>query len=194
MNDPKPKRYVSGRIGRWQWLSGLVLLGAAWLVNASSAQARLDSCGGVYISADAECEFRETEQCTTSCSKQAVENSCAAQIYASCEGSCEAKASASCETSCDEACAVDCEEQAATDVPPDCTALCESDCQSAGKDGCADADRKGPCGACHAHTCSDRCEAKCQDQEVVAADVGTDAGADVRVRDLALRRPTQSAS
>lgn len=42
----------------------------------SLAQARLDACGGVYLSSDAQCEFVRDKDCETHCETTSVETAC----------------------------------------------------------------------------------------------------------------------
>ena len=138
---------------------------AACLMSSSPAHANLEECGGVFIFAEAQCEFQPTEECMTDCMAVAVETSCAAQIYVDCEGGCTASATTDCETSCSDVCTTDCvQQEAATEEPPNCMGLCMSDCQQTCTDTCADAEKKGPCRSCCAHTCGDKCEALCKEE------------------------------
>lgn len=148
----------------WKWTAVLLCGAVTWLLGTPSARANLEECGGVYLFAEAQCEFQATEECMTECMAVAVETSCAAQIYGDCEGGCTVSASAECESGCSDVCTTDCEETTAAEQPPNCMGLCMSDCQQSCTDSCAGANNHGPCRACCAHTCGDKCEAQCKDE------------------------------
>ena len=61
-------------------LAGLVLV---W--GSSTAKAELSNCGGIFLKADAKCEYRKAEECMTQCMPQTVQTSCVAKVYKSCE-------------------------------------------------------------------------------------------------------------
>ena len=134
----------------------------AWHVTGATAQANFDACGGIFLSGDADCEYREKESCMTECTSETVQTACAAKLYVSCEQECTASATTTCETSCSSGCTTTCTEQAPSKEPPNCMGLCVSDCKKT----CA---RQGPRGACCSHNCNKRCEDKCKaDEEPVA--------------------------
>lgn len=149
------------------------------LLMTSNAGASLEQCGGVYIFAEAQCQFQTTEECSTNCTTVAVETSCAAQIYPSCEANCTATATAECSTDCTTVCTTDCDPTAgdagvAADAgtaepeqPRNCMGMCMSNCQQDCSETCADNDRQGPCRSCCAHNCSDKCEEQCKDEPEV---------------------------
>jgi len=136
-------------------LSGLTVGSLIFLTEVPSASANLKACGGIFVDADASCEYRETEQCKTTCTTEAVQTSCVARIYTSCEGGCTATASASCETSCGQVCTNDCVAPTPQPEPPSCYDLCLADCSG----NCADGG--GP-NTCCGHGCKYRCEEKCE--------------------------------
>lgn len=142
----------------WFLILGSLSL-SLWSVSSARADS-LQECGGVFLEASAQCEFRPKEECMTECVTVAVETSCAAKIYTECESSCTATAETSCEATCTETCNTDC---VAVAEPPNCMGLCRSDCAQACPGDCADSERKGPCQACCSHNCNDKCEAKCKD-------------------------------
>jgi hypothetical protein len=143
----------------------LATLTLAALSLWSTSRARADSlqaCGGIYLKADASCEFRPTKECMTECMTVAVETSCVAQIHGQCEGSCTATASASCETRCTEVCMDDCDDD--DSVVPSCTELCEADCGATCAERC---EGKGHCGACCSHSCRAKCDSRCAEEAPV---------------------------
>jgi MYXO-CTERM domain-containing protein len=128
--------------------------------QASATQ--LESCGDVFVSADAACEFRPTEECETSCETVAMETSCAAELYASCESSCTNEASTTCTQECGEVCVTECE-PAQTNEPKSSRGMCMSNCQQDCNDHCAEGD--GRCRAACAHNCSKKCGRNCRDDD-----------------------------
>jgi hypothetical protein len=138
------------------WISAVLLASAAWGADTMVARAELDSCGGIFLTGDANCEYREREQCMTECKTETVEVACAAKTYTSCESGCTATATTSCESGCTNSCTTTCEEQVADPEPPDCQGLCVSECKTKCENG-----GRGRRGACCAHNCNKRCEAKC---------------------------------
>jgi hypothetical protein len=124
-------------------------LTAAWLTTASPARAELDACGGIFLSADAGCEYRPKEECMTQCMTVAVEESCVSEEYASCEAGCTTTATEDCQTT--------------TQTGPSCMDLCLADCDDNQEDHCGNAAHKGPCGRCEKHNCEKRCQDKCGD-------------------------------
>ena len=86
------------------YLASSVLL--ATLLIPAMAQARLESCGGVFLSGEASCEFVREQDCETRCEVTSVETSCVATVQTECESSC----SASAETECNETCTPVCVE------------------------------------------------------------------------------------
>ena len=58
------------------------------LLAPANANAALERCGGVFLSGDAQCEFRREQDCKETCEVVSVEHSCAAELYTSCESGC----------------------------------------------------------------------------------------------------------
>lgn len=138
------------------WFSAVLAASAVWGADTMTARAELDSCGGIFLTGDADCEWRERETCMTECKTETVEVACAARTYTSCESECSATSTTSCESGCTETCTTSCEQQVEAPEPPDCMGLCVSDC----KEQCPNGGR-GRRGACCAHSCNKRCEQKC---------------------------------
>jgi hypothetical protein len=144
-------------------LFSAVAISGAWLFTSSPAHAELDTCGGIFVSGDADCGYRPKEECMTECMTVAVEESCVAEVYNSCETSCTTTASTECESSCTTSCVNDCTTTTTTTNPPSCMDLCLDNCDEDGGGACGSATHKGPCGRCAKHNCQKRCEAKCGD-------------------------------
>ena len=137
--------------------TGLTLVGAVlWLADTTTAKAELAACGGVFLSGDAKCEYREKEQCMTECKTTTVEKACVAKVYTSCENQCTETATTTCSSSCSQSCTSQCQTEVTSSKPANCMGLCTSDCQKSCRDG-------GRRGACCGYTCNDRCEEKCKD-------------------------------
>jgi hypothetical protein len=139
------------------WISAALLGSLLWFADTSPARAALNECGGIFLSADSKCEYREKEQCMTECTTATVETACVAQIYTTCQNQCTTTASASCESSCSQGCTTECQTEVATPQPPSCMELCASDCEHTCQDG-----GKGERGGCCSHTCNAHCEDKCK--------------------------------
>lgn len=136
----------------------------AGLASSAPASANFDACGGIFVSGDAKCEYKEKESCMTECTTETVQTACAAKLYVSCEQQCTATASTTCETSCSSGCTSSCTEQSTSKEPPNCMGLCVSDCKKS-------CERGGPRGACCSHTCNQRCEDKCKGDEEPAVNM-----------------------
>jgi len=151
-------------INRFQSLAfPSLLIIAGWMLNPTPAHAELEACGGIFLSGDANCEYRPTEECMTECMTVAVEGSCVATIFNECETMCTATASVECESGCTETCTDNCTTTTTTEEPVDCMGLCVADCdESCGGGSCDKYQHKGACGRCCSHNCQRRCEEKCE--------------------------------
>lgn len=119
------------------------------------AQAKLDACGGVFLSGDAKCQFVRDKECQTHCETTSVETACVASLQTSCESECTASST----TECTETCTPSCSEQCTTVEKQSSQALCRSECAqdcSAKCDG-----QGGHCEACCQQNCNVRCEDHC---------------------------------
>ena len=67
-----------------------VLLSA--LLLPTLAQARLESCGGIFLTGEASCQFVRDQDCKTSCEVTSVETACVATTQTECEAGCMASA------------------------------------------------------------------------------------------------------
>jgi hypothetical protein len=135
-----------------------------WMFDTSPAQAELDACGGIFLSAESACEYRPKKECMTQCMTVAVEESCVAEVYNSCETSCSTTATTECESSCTTSCVNNCTTTSVTQNPPSCMDLCLADCQDGDDSACGSATHRGPCGRCAKFNCNKRCEARCGDE------------------------------
>lgn len=115
------------------------------------AQAGIEACGNINLSAGAQCEFKTSGGCEAACTPVNFELACAGRGSLECRGQCGLDATVECTTDCQGSCEAQC------DVNPgafDCAAACETDCSA----GCS-----GDCAAkCSADANSAECEASCQ--------------------------------
>src|SRR5262249_11334353 len=107
----------------------MLLVGAAPLLAAlliaPCARAELESCGGIFLSSDASCQFHKSQDCVETCKTVSVQESCAAQLYTKCESSCTADASTTCSEHCSPVCVSQCMTAAQPESSDD---ICKSDC------------------------------------------------------------------
>jgi hypothetical protein len=150
------------------WTTGIAIVAATLAGLDTTAHADLEKCGGVFLSADASCEYLPHEECMTECTTAKVETACVAKLYQECEVDCTATASTTCESACATTCTDDCAADAGTE--PNCMGACRSDCAMGCTDKCADAERRGPCQSCCAHNCNARCQDECGEQRDDEAD------------------------
>ncbi len=95
------------------------------------AHAALDACGGVFLTSSAQCEFKQTQDCTTTCQPVAVDQSCAAELYTSCNSSCTATPTTDCTSTCEPVCTTQCTTDAAAESSDDtCLSNCSTDCDT----------------------------------------------------------------
>src|SRR5258706_1294328 len=117
---------------------------SASLALPALAQAKLEACGGVFLTGDAKCEFVRDQDCQTHCETTSVETACVATLETQCEGDCTASA----ETVCTETCAPSCTEECMTVEKQSSRGLCRSDCAHDCSDKCAGSDNRGRCESC----------------------------------------------
>jgi hypothetical protein len=155
---------------------GLVLLPAA-------AQAGIDACNEINVSAQAQCELVTSGGCEAMCEPVAFEAACAGRLTAECNGQCTAEASLECTASCQADCLGRCE----VDPPEfDCRGECVADCEGSCSAYCSTGDSecmascRGTCGAhcdvdCEATPpaaeCAVKCEASCSGSCEAAANL-----------------------
>jgi hypothetical protein len=140
-----------------------LLLASVWLLSPSAAHADLETCGGIFLAGDANCDYRPREECMTECMTVAVETACVTQVYNECQSSCTTTATNECETNCSTSCVNQCTTTSTTEQGTSCIDLCLSDCDDDQNEYCAGSKYKNACGRCKKHTCEDRCEQKCGD-------------------------------
>lgn len=128
---------------------------AAILLMPKTADAGIDACGDIYLSAGAECELvAPGASCTTQCTPIAVEVSCAAQLQVECSAECTGSASVECTGSCQGSCEAECE------VNPgsfECATYCTADCSAGCEATCSDSQCNSTCEA----NCSASCDTDC---------------------------------
>src|SRR4051812_32565844 len=133
----------------------------ALLLAPATAQAALDSCGGVFLSGDAQCEFRRQQDCEDHCEVVSVEESCAATLYSSCQSECTATAS----TKCTEDCAPVCADQCTTTNSESSQDICRDGCLSDCSVKCTAAKNPDCCQHACPQTCNRKCEERCRDDD-----------------------------
>ena len=142
----------------------------------ATAQTELPSCGGVFVSGDANCQFVTRQDCSDHCEVVSVEQSCAAELYSSCETECTTDAGMTCTETCQPVCVEQCTGDPAPASSDDmCHRNRPADCDSK----CAGAENGNRCHAACSHTwdrkCGDRCHhddnaVSCSDKCVTACD------------------------
>jgi len=135
---------------------------AAILAIPTPAQAALDSCGGIFLSADASCEFHKTQDCVETCKTVSVEESCAAQLYTTCDAGCTATASTECTDTCSPVCVDDCTK---SPEPPTSDKICKDDCIADCNTKCEGAKSPECCAKACPYTCNKKCEDRCHDDD-----------------------------
>ena len=104
-----------------------LLCGAAALaavsLSSSPAQAGIEACGDINLTAEAECEVKFEGGCEAECTPVNFKAACAASGTVECSGMCSASADIECTTSCQGSCEAECEAN-----PPafDCRASCNA--------------------------------------------------------------------
>src|SRR5690348_915430 len=72
------------------------------------AEARLESCGGIFLTGEASCQFVRDQECETSCEVTSVETACVATLQTECEAECTATAETECTETCSPVCVEEC--------------------------------------------------------------------------------------
>ena len=135
---------------------------AAIVMIPSLANAKLDSCGGIFLSADASCEFHKTQECVDTCKVVSVEESCAAQLYTTCENKCSTTATTECTQMCSPVCVDQCK---ASPSPETSAKICQDDCMADCNSKCSDAKNPSCCAKACPYTCDRKCEERCHDDD-----------------------------
>ncbi|HEY2410518.1 MAG TPA: hypothetical protein VGI10_31150 [Polyangiaceae bacterium] len=133
----------------------------------SVAQAALDSCGGVFVTSAAHCEFKQDQDCQTNCQTVSVEQSCAAVLYNSCSSSCTATSSTQCTETCSPSCTTQCTAAPGSSSDDICLTNCSNDCDTT----CAGNAHPDQCHASCMHCCDQKCSERCHtDDQAQACD------------------------
>lgn len=137
-------------------LLGLTALTTTLFALPQTAQAGIEACGDIQVSAEATCEVRVGVECQAQCEPVNFTAAC----YADCSASqCNVSASATCTGSCEAECTGQCE------VDPgnfDCNASCEGQCGANCSADCAASDDQASCQASCEATCTGECGASCE--------------------------------
>lgn len=146
---------------------GLAL--AALVITPRAANAGIEACGDIYLTAGANCELVPPgASCTTQCTPLAVEVSCAAQLQVDCALECTGSASVECTGSCEGTCEAECNVdpgsfECATYCTADCAAGCESTCSDSQCNSTCEANCSATCDTdCNVVPASADCTASCQ--------------------------------
>jgi MYXO-CTERM domain-containing protein len=127
--------------------------------SVATALTELPSCGGVFVSGGANCQFVKTQDCSDHCEVVSVEQSCAAELYTSCETECTTDAGTTCTGTCQPVCVEECTVAA---VPESSDDICNNhragDCDSK----CAGAENGNRCHAACSHTWGRKCGERCR--------------------------------
>lgn len=139
-------------------VSAFVLLsGVLFVPNAAQAKA-LDQCGGVYLNADAKCEFKQIQECQTSCSTTSVEQVCAQKTYTTCSQTCTDSASTSCKTTQSDSCSKECETISTKSSREVCVSKCSDSCTESAVSNNHFNGNRNKCQKNCSHDCNARCD------------------------------------
>jgi hypothetical protein len=139
-------------------LSALALFSTVLLLpNAAHAKA-LDKCGGVYLNADANCEFKKVQECQTTCSATSVEQVCAQKTYTSCNNTCTESASTSCTSTQSDSCSKECETISTKSSREVCVSKCSDSCTASAVSDNRFGGDHNKCQKNCSHDCNARCE------------------------------------
>jgi hypothetical protein len=139
-------------------LSAFAVLSGVLLVPSAAQAKALDKCGGVYLNADANCEFKKIEECQTTCSTTAVEQVCAQKTYTSCSETCTESASTSCTKTQSESCSKECETISTKSSREVCVSKCSDSCTASAISGNRFNGDHNKCQRNCSHDCNARCE------------------------------------
>ncbi|HEX4336841.1 MAG TPA: hypothetical protein VH062_13070 [Polyangiaceae bacterium] len=134
---------------------------AAMLAIAPAAHAELEKCGGIFLSADASCEFHKAEDCTETCKTVSVDESCTAMLYTMCDSNCSMTET----TDCTQTCAPTCQTECTATPMQTSDDICRSDCMSDCNTKCDSAASPECCKHACPYTCNKQCEDKCHDDD-----------------------------
>lgn len=131
------------------------------LLASGAASARLEACGGVFLSGDAHCEFVRDQDCETRCEVTSVETACVASLQSSCDSMCQASAQTQCSQTCEPSCTEECSKVDKPSSQGLCRSECADDCQAK----CEGSDNHGRCMACCQQNCNVRCDDHCRSDD-----------------------------
>ena len=127
------------------------------------AQAGIEACGNINVSASADCKVEVSGGCPAMCEPINFTASC----YADCSGQCNVTADVGCTGSCEADCSGSCEANPGSfDCQASCEGTCGADCEANCSDNQCVASCKATCegecsGSCQGTPPSATCEAKC---------------------------------
>lgn len=145
---------------------------AAVLLQPTTAQAGIESCGNIHVEAEAMCELVSPGvSCMGMCTPLSVQAACAAELAVECGASCDELPTVDCQGECSASCEASCTDLESGEF--DCQGACEADCGGSCEASCeAQADEEGGSAECMAQcqgACSASCEGSC-DVELPEAD------------------------
>jgi len=143
---------ITSALSAFALLSGVLLM-----PNYAQAKA-LDKCGGVYLNADAKCEFKKVQACETTCSATSVEQVCAQKTYNNCSNNCTESASTSCTKTRSDSCSKECETISTKTSREVCVSECSDSCTASAVSGNHFNGDHNKCQRSCAHDCNARCD------------------------------------
>ena len=137
--------------------ASVLLLGSSLLPSTAHAKA-LDKCGSIFLSASSSCEFKPTQDCTSTCATTSVEQVCAQKTFSTCSANCTATDTTTCTQTHSQSCATECDTIAAKSSHEVCTSECSNNCtQGAVSKGNFGGDQD-KCSRNCGHDCNSRCD------------------------------------
>lgn len=133
-----------------------LLFGFSLFPSAAHAKA-LDRCGGVFLTADSQCEFKPIQDCMTTCATTSVEQACSQKTYSMCSGGCTVTDMTACTKTHTDSCTKECDSITTKSSHEVCTSECTDNCT---KDAVSKNDFDGDMNKCHqgcAHDCDTQC-------------------------------------
>ncbi len=140
---------------------------AALAFASFDAEAGIEACGNINLSAGASCEFKTSGGCEAACEPASFELACAGRGSLECRGQCGLDAEVSCTTNCQPNCEAQCEVNpgsfdCAAACETDCSASCDADCSAKCSADANSAECEAQCSAGCEASCSTECEAECE--------------------------------
>ncbi|HKO46296.1 MAG TPA: hypothetical protein VJV79_01150 [Polyangiaceae bacterium] len=143
---------IASTLPAFALLSGVLLM-----PNLAEAKA-LDQCGGVYLNADAHCEFKPIQECQTTCSTTSVQQVCAQKTYEMCGQSCTLSDVTTCKETRSESCSKECETISTKSSREVCVSSCSDSCTTSAVSKNHFQGDRGKCQKSCDHDCNARCE------------------------------------